>query len=266
MISRSCLQPRQCSPDAVLADHFLPGPSLRRGEEGPPLSAPLSKQKKPRPRVSCLEPVQCESLVIRLGNIHYISFLLQKLLWKYIFFGSVIENLLNQIDRDLLWLCWPSLGWLPRPGCRAQAAAVKQSQAVSCPGPGVGSCLACAACVKLSEVLGLTEHQAVESVHPRISEIQTYYCEAGSGLQHSDGRKNICRKLLQHQSASRGWRWPGPVYSRELLHSQISKWEPSSFIMSPPGLAWARLGSLLLYCPGPCLLSLRHPRPSPGPG
>ena len=146
MISRSCLQPRQCSPDAVLADHFLPGPGVwaeeRRGEEGPPLSAPLSKQKKPRPRVSCLEPVQCESLVIRLGNIHYISFLLQKLLWKYIFFGSVIENLLNQIDRDLLWLCWPSLGWLPRPGCRAQAAAVKQSQAVSCPGPGAVSCLA----------------------------------------------------------------------------------------------------------------------------
>ena len=146
MISRSCLQPRQCSPDAVLADHFLPGPGVwgeeRRGEEGPPLSAPLSKQKKPRPRVSCLEPVQCESLVIRLGNIHHISFLLQKLLWKYIFFGSVIENLLNQIDRDLLWLCWPSLGWLPRPGCRAQAAAVKQSQAVSCPGPGADSCLA----------------------------------------------------------------------------------------------------------------------------
>ena len=86
--------------------------------------------------------------------------------------------------------------WLPGASCRCQTESSCQLW------PGAGSCLACAACVKLSEVLGLTEHQAVESVHPRISEIQTYYCEAGSGLQHSDGRKNICRKLLQHQSAS----------------------------------------------------------------
>ena len=87
--------------------------------------------------------------------------------------------------------------WLPRKlslSNRVKLSAVARSRQL--PGPAM------AACVKLSEVLGLTEHQAVESVHPRISEIQMYYCEAGSGLQHSDGRKNICRKLLQHQPAS----------------------------------------------------------------
>ena len=91
--------------------------------------------------------------------------------------------------------------WLPGASCRCQTESscqLPRARSRELPGPAM------AACVKLSEVLGLTEHQAVESVHPRISEIQTYYCEAGSGLQHSDGRKNICRKLLQHQSASRG--------------------------------------------------------------
>ena len=82
---------------------FYPGPvSSREEEEGPPLSAPLSKQKKPRTRPRVWS--QCSaSLVIQKRKYIYISFLLlQKLLWKYIFFGTVIENLLNQIDRDLL--------------------------------------------------------------------------------------------------------------------------------------------------------------------
>ena len=158
-------------------------------------------------------------------------------------------------------------GLKARPGWLGQAAAVKQSPAVAAATPGAGSCpRPMAACVKLSEVLSLTEHQAAESVHPRkSSEIQMYYCEAGRGsVAERTFAENCC-------SISRGLGWqiamtrPRVLPSqRELLHSQISKWEPSSFIMSPV-LGWARLASLLLYSPGPCLLSLRHPRPSPGP-
>ena len=96
---------------------------------------------------------------------------------------------------DSAGLHWAGWAWLPGQlllSNRVQLSAAARSRQLPWP---------CTACVKLSEVLGLTEHQAVESVHPRISEIQMYYCEAGSGLQHS-GRKNICRKLLQHQPVS----------------------------------------------------------------
>ena len=89
------------------------------------------------------------------------------------------------------------------------------------------------------------------------------------------GGKNIS-EVLQHGLSCVIFSSCTPAW-RELLHSQISKWEPSSFIMSPPGQPGqpGQPSNLLLYRGSvsvsarllcllclPRLLCLRHPRPS----
>ena len=129
MISRSCVC-SQGSVDAVLADHFLPGPcssSLLRWVNKRP--GPVSNVWSPCEGSRDGKYIALLQKISSSGNIIY-------------FLATVIENLLNQIDRDLLWLC---LAFTGLAGWRLGLAARPQlllSRAGSCQlsSPGAGSC------------------------------------------------------------------------------------------------------------------------------
>ena len=109
-------------------------------------------------------------------------------------------------------LAFTGQDWLKaRPSCRCQT---ESSCQLRLPEPA-----AVAAQLLSNEV---KEHQA-ESVHPRISEIQTYYCEAGTGPGCRVPRqKEHLQKTVAASAGASGAVVTRPRVlpsSRELLHS-----------------------------------------------